>query len=436
MKIDTTESRVLREMNELSWSESLSAYSQQIATIVETEDWDTPECSVCLPSASSLYQESIAVVDKLVTAPLQYVFLLGIGGSNLGTDAIHAALRNRFSRHTHPELISLDTVSAADITALSERIPTDLSPESYVVFLISKSGTTTETITNAELLYRHVLPDPQARTNRTIVITDIDSALDRYANEQGMLRLHIPEKVGGRFSVFSPVGIAPLHALGHPVVELLRGAQDAVVDHTKADVANNPAALVATKVVAAIEQGYTVYDLFVFDPALEVVGKWHRQLVGESIGKRENKKGEVVETGIVPTVSVGSTDLHSVGQLYLGGLPTVLTMFVSIEQSGTDFTIMQGHTDSTLSTLVPDIAGRSTHDIQQAIFAGTKDAYNEAGRPFAIAELASGSAYEIGMLMQYKMIEVMYIAHLLDINAFDQPNVERYKIFTKEYLRT
>lgn len=434
MQIDCKKSKVFQDIGVDDKQESLTSYATHLSQVVAMEDWHAPESSVCLPGALGLYQTSVDLINQLVGSDLQYVFLVGIGGSNLGTLAVDNALRNRFST-TQPELISLDTVSAADITTLRERFRDGLAPESYIVFVISKSGGTTETIANAELLYQSVLTDPVARTERTVVITDSDSALDQYTDEQTMARLHIPANAGGRYSVFSPVGIAPLYALGYPTDELLRGARDIIPYCTHTNLYDNPAALVASKVATAIERGYTVYDLFVFDPALEVLGKWNRQLVGESIGKRENTKGEVVETGIVPTVSVGSTDLHSVGQLYLGGLPTVMTMFVSLAQPTSELAISENNTDRFFPTLVPDITGRSTTDIQQAIFAGTKDAYNEAERPFCVAELANGSAYEIGVLMQYKMIETMYLAQALSVNAFDQPNVERYKVFTKEYLR-
>ena len=434
MQINCEQSKVFHGIDVDGKEGVLTDYATRLSQVVAMEDWQAPESSVCLPGSLGLYQASIDLINQLSTTDLQYVFLVGIGGSNLGTLAVHAALRNRFST-AQPELISLDTVSAADIATLRERFKDGLPSETYLIFVISKSGGTTETIANAELLYQSVLTDPVARTERTIVITDADSALDRYADEQTMARLHIPTNVGGRYSVFSPVGIAPLYALGYPTGELLRGARDIIPYCTHTNLYDNPAALVASKVATAIERGYTVYDLFVFDPTLEVLGKWNRQLVGESVGKRENTNGEVVETGIVPTVSVGSTDLHSVGQLYLGGLPTVMTMFVSVAQPSSEMTIPSEHTDRAFPTLVPDIAGHSTTDIQQAIFAGTKDAYNEAERPFCVAELANTSAYEIGVLMQYKMIETMYLAQALSVNAFDQPNVERYKKFTKEYLR-
>lgn len=435
MQINTTESHAFTDMVAQSTNDGLGDYATHLSDVVERETWQSPESSICLPNAKSLYQESIDLIDSMVSDSLQYVFLVGIGGSNLGTVAVHTALRNRFAHTNSPELINLDTVSAADIRTLSERFGAGLEPETYLVFVISKSGQTTETIANAELLYQSVLVHDAARLERTIVITDEGSALDQYAVEQEISRLHIPAVVGGRYSVLSPVGIAPLYALGHPVHELVQGARDSIAQYVNLDQTYNPAAQVASGIVAAIARGYTVYDLFVFDPALESLGAWNRQLVGESIGKRENVHGAVVATGIVPTVSVGSTDLHSVGQLYLGGTPTILTMFVSVANPGTTYSIPEAGERRRLPSLVPDINGRSTADIQQAILAGTKDAYNEADRPFCAAALASSSAYEIGAFMQYKMIETMYVAHLLEVNAFDQPNVELYKTFTKEYLQ-
>ena len=435
MRIHTDQSPELAKLLATANTDALRDYAAELERVVDEADWQAPECSVCLPGAEQLATESRELVNSLVGTGVQYVFLVGIGGSNLGTVAIHNALRNRFARTEAPELINLDTVSAVDIATLQKRFGDGLDPASYIVFIISKSGGTAETIANAEFLYQAVLTDPAAKTERTVVITDADSALDQFAATEQMARLHIPQQVGGRYSVFSPVGIAPLLALGYDTAALLQGARDILPYCVRQDVSDNPALAAAAATAAAISSGYRVYDLFVFDPALESLGKWNRQLLGESVGKRENSSGEVVETGIVPTVSVGSTDLHSVGQLYLGGVPTVLTMFVSVAKTAENYAIATTDSERQLPTLVSDITDRSSNDINQAILSGTKDAYNNVARPFCEAELADISAYELGAFMQYKMLETMYLARALSVNAFNQPNVELYKTFTKAYLR-
>ena len=433
MRIHTNQSPEFTKLLAAANTDALRDYTTELERVVDEADWQAPECSVCLPNARELAAQSQELVSSLVGDGVRYIFLLGIGGSNLGTVAIHNALRNRFARTHAPELINLDTVSAADIATLAERFSNGLDPASYIVFIISKSGGTAETIANAEFIYQSVLTDTVAKTERTVVITDADSTLDQFATAEQIARLHIPQQVGGRYSVFSPVGIAPLHALGYDTVALLQGASDILPYCVRQDVSDNPAAAVAAATATAISSGYRVYDLFVFDSALESIGKWNRQLLGESVGKRENVSGEVVETGIVPTVSVGSTDLHSVGQLYLGGVPTVLTMFVSVAKVAKNYTVAD--TERQLPTLVSDITDRSSDDINQAILSGTKDAYNDVARPFCEAEFENISAYDIGAFMQYKMLETMYLARALSVNAFDQPNVELYKTFTKEYLR-
>jgi glucose-6-phosphate isomerase len=163
-----------------------------------------------------------------------------------------------------------------------------------------------------------------------------------------------------------------------------------------------------------------------------MVGKWYRQLMGESIGKEWNKHHDAqVWMGITPTVSIGSTDLHSMAQLYFGGPNDKFFTLVTVKESRHDVAIprMQ-HYDA----LVHHIQGAQLSAVMHAICEGTQRALIKQNRPFCHLVLPDTKEESIGALLQLHMMEIMYLAALFDLNAFDQPNVESYKIETKRIL--
>jgi glucose-6-phosphate isomerase len=146
--------------------------------------------------------------------------------------------------------------------------------------------------------------------------------------------------------------------------------------------------------------------------------------MGESIGKTN-------DVGIIPTVSVGSTDLHSVGQLYLGGPSVIFTTFVLVEKNKSNLVLPRDHS---FDSLVPHLQGKSFAMIMDAIIEGTQHAYRTAKRAYVTIALPEKSAYYMGQFMQLKMMEMVYLGFLLDVNPFDQPAVEQYKKETRRLL--
>jgi len=198
----------------------------------------------------------------------------------------------------------------------------------------------------------------------------------------------------------------------------------------KTEVEHNPAIQSAAVLANAMRDGKTINDNFVFNSELESLGKWYRQLMGESVGKENDLGGKKVNTGLTPTVSVGSTDLHSVGQLYLGGPLDKITTFIYSTDTSRALNVP---TERTFPAVVEMINGVSTSDIMNAILGGVKIAYNKKQIPFMEVQFEEITPYELGAFMQFKM---MYLGKLLNVNPFDQPNVESYKIETKQLLET
>ena len=166
-----------------------------------------------------------------------------------------------------------------------------------------------------------------------------------------------------------------------------------------------------------------IHDTFLFEPDLEGFGKWYRQLTGESIGK--------MGKGITPTVSVGTTDLHSVAQLYFDGPKDKFTTFVSVADHGKDFIIKS---KENIDELVPHISGKSFGKVLAAILTAVKATYQKQQLPFVSIELPELSEETLGALLQVKMMEMMYLGKLMGVNPFDNPGVEGYKEETRKLL--
>ena len=231
--------------------------------------------------------------------------------------------------------------------------------------------------------------------DRIVITTNKTTEMAQLANTLGMDILNMPKKIGGRYSVMTNVGLFPLACCGFEIEKLLIGAQITQRQGLKNDLKQNLPAISAISKYTNYKKGDVINDHFFFEPSLETLGKWFRQLQAESIGK-EGK-------GILPTVSVGSTDMHSIGQLYLGGEKNIYFTFIS---------------------------EKDEKNLNKILDAVTKT-YIQKDVPFDHIELEDISLEEIGGFMQFKMLEIMFLAHLMEVNAFNQPNVEDYKINIK-----
>ncbi len=421
----------------LALTEQLEQYRLALEEVAHHNDYADDEGSINLPADAGLREHVLQCADALATPDLKYIFVIGIGGSNLGTKAVYDALGGSFDTIAphRPQLIFLDTIAPQQLTLLKELVASRIrGPEEFVCVIISKSGSTAESIFNAELLLTSVRERfGKAGNARVVAITDDGSALAQHADGLNIRTLFIPEKVGGRFSVLSAVGLLPLALAGVSIEELHKGALD-MRNACLADSDENAARAGAVALFANYLEGVAVHDMFLFDPRLHSLGLWYRQLLGESVGKEKNREGKVVHTGILPTVSIGSTDLHSVGQLYLGGPKSLFTTFVEVLDAGVPDLSMPH--ERFFPHLVPMLDGTSADAVSGAIVEGTKIAYHKAELPFAEVALDAVSPYTLGAFMQMHMMQVMYVAVLMFVNAFDQPNVEAYKTETKRILES
>jgi glucose-6-phosphate isomerase len=407
-------------------------YGARLRSVVVSGEYQEYESSILLPADKQLLEQTQALANEKAGERLKYHIVVGIGGSNLGTKAIYDALCGSYDQlepGRYPRLLFAETTDPEWLVKATSLIGTLGSPEEVLVSVISKSGGTTETLANFEIIMNALAAKFGDSTDRAVAITDEGSALWEQAGAKGISRLAIPKPVGGRFSVFTHVGLFPLATVGIDIAALQEGGA-AMRDACLSEDGEQQAAISAALLAYFRTQGKTINDNFFFHPELESLGKWYRQLMGESIGKAQSLSGETIHTGITPTVSLGSTDLHSVGQLYLGGPRDKFTSFVYTEQTA-DVSVPN---ERVFPELVPAITNKSAQSILEAILGGVKIAYQKAGLPYMEIVLERIDERSIGAFLQFKMIEMMYLGHLLNVNTFDQPSVEDYKVETKKIL--
>ncbi len=381
-----------------------------IKKALQEKNYDTHYSSVYLPHDQQLFDHVKSVIkEKQAVSPTAMV-VIGIGGSSLGALSVHEALNGALYNEHHPlnRVYFAETVDTDSIASIRSLLEVELQKGNAILLnVISKSGKTTETIANFQVflaLLKQYRPDDWQQL--VVATTDEGSPLSNWATGAGCTTLAIPAKVGGRYSVFSAVGLFPLGMLGIDLDQLRAGARDILKNCTNSDIRENYAAAGAAIRYSLYQRGYTINDLFLFDPSLETLGKWNRQLVAESLGKKHTIAGKLVEVGITPTVSIGSTDLHSTGQLYLGGPRNKLTTFVTVQEQAERIGIPDW---PEFDSLVPHLQGKSLQTIMDAIANATKFVFQEDERPFISIAFGQKSAYAIGQFMQYKMAETIYL---------------------------
>lgn len=414
-------SQIIEEIKNIQWATEMG--------------YDDVRASVNLPMDEKAAEQVLDLVDEKNKLDPRYIVVVGIGGSNLGTLAVFEAIlgKKHNLKTNQKKILFADTVDSDLIYDIKNIIEPVLQNDEHIILnVVSKSGSTTETIANFEILLNLLEKYSDHPEDSVVVTTDYDSKLWHLAKEKKYAVLEIPKKVGGRYSVFSPVGLFPLAMIGVNISQLIDGAKKMRSRCLQQDIEKNPAAIAATCSFLHFKEGKNIHDLFLFSDDLESIGKWYRQLLAESTGKEHDLSDNQVFTGLTPTYSIGSTDLHSVAQLYLGGPFDKFTTFVQIKNNKHNV-ILPKYEE--YAGLVNGIQKKPMQDIMNAIYQGVKKAFIKGNRPFMEVILPDKSETSIGQFLQFKMIETMMIGGLLKIDPFDQPNVEAYKKETRKILK-
>jgi len=417
---------------------TLLGYLDVLHKASEKSVYDVPESFLHLPSDVDLYTKNEEMVGKLSNNSLKYIIVVGIGGSNLGAMAVYDALYPKFDafRSRFPKMLFADTNNPSEMEILKQIIVGNVNdPKEIVLNIITKSGATVETVANAMFLFG-VLSEKFGENHaidQTVITTDEGSPLWNIAREKDMHVLPIPKNIGGRYSIFSHAGIFPLRLAGVNASEFLKGAVSMRNTLWSSAPDENPALLLAVMDFLVHKKKLTIYNSFFFNSEMESVGRWGRQLVAESLGKKYDNEHKTIYAGMTPIVSIGSTDLHSMVQLYLGGPRDKFTNFIYADGAEEGRCAVPVH--SPFQTLVPDIVGKDFQKIMSSILGGTMEAYKEMAFPYIETVLPRISERFLGEYFMLKMSETVLLAKLWNINAFDQPEVESYKKVARELLK-
>lgn len=375
--------------------------------------------------AGRLKNESDAVVS------------LGIGGSYMGLRAIAEALldpyHNEISRDARggvPKLyyggFNLDNDSTNSLLRLLQTCsdPADLL-QKWSLIVISKSGGTLETAASFRI-FRDAIEsyygaDSDAVKQLVVPVTGASGKLHNLSEKAGYVdEFAIPDGIGGRFSVLTPVGLLPAAALGIDIRAMLEGARDMTADFASKGVGENPVLdYVGVCHAAEVDHGMTIRLLSTWGDRLEAFGFWYDQLLSESLGKHEK--------GATPITGVQTRDLHSRGQQHQEGRRDKLITNVFIEQPS-DATVSLPRVDESRDLdQLNRFADRPMQEFLRAAFDGTNKAYADDKRPTADIILPTLDAYQLGAMFQFLMLATVAEGRLIDVNPYGQPGVEAYK---------
>lgn len=312
----------------------------------------------------------------------KYIFVVGIGGSDLAGKAVWNAM-TLHKPNVDKKMFFLESPDAREYEEVDNFVRNEIaSPAEMVLIAISKSGETAETLEAFHKIF-DILSEKfgQPITERTLVISTPETPLWRLAQTKNIECLAWQGEIGGRWSAFTLAHTTPLSIAGLDTDAFVEGGKTSDLDRAKQ---------LAEKIFNNYRDGKDILDFFIFNSELEDLGKWCRQLIAESLST------------ITPTVSLGPTDLHSMLELYLGGPKNRFTIFI-----------------------------RSLKEIDKSVnesaYENVVKAYGEANLPFEKYEMPEINERELGKFMALMMATTLELARLLGVDPYDQPAVEEYK---------
>ncbi len=387
-----------------------------------------------LPYQDAVTREILAFAEAQ-RGRFENLAVLGIGGSALGNTALQTALAHPYynllpaDQRPGPRLFVLDNVDPDAFAGFLDVI----DPATTLFNVSSKSGATAETMSQF-LIVRDML---QARLGpahkaHLVVTTDARAGVLRpIVGREGYASFIVPAGVGGRFSVFSPVGLLSAALCGLDVPALLAGAAFADQRSRDPDPWRNPAYMNALLQYLLYRRGQHISVMMPYSQRLRDVADWYRQLWAESLGKRHNRAGQVVEVGPTPVKALGVTDQHSQVQLYAEGPYDKVVNFIFVEHYDRTVTIPAGFPDMEGAAY---LAGHSMNELIQAEGEATALALTEAGRPNCAYILPAVNAFTLGQLLYTLEVQTAISGPLYDVDPFDQPGVEAGKVATYALL--
>ena len=418
IKIDSSKSR--KYLDEKRYDEIVTL-SQKSFTEIQSKSGKGPEWlgwRDILSNPNDALLNEISVLGDDIRRDADVFIVCGIGGSYLGAKAVIDALGPFFGQNG-PEIVyaghHMSGRYLKELVKWLDQPKSDGKPKSVYLNVISKSGTTTETAIAFRILRDWMHARYEGDAVKRIFCTTIakGGVLNRIIDANGYKKFVLPDDIGGRFSVLTPVGLLPIAVAGHDIRELYYGA---VSEYERLE--QSPESLIEYVSVrtAFHEKGYAVDVIASFEPELKSFGGWMQQLMGESEGKNHK--------GLYPTVHGYSTDLHSLGQMVQDGQRNMIETFLIVDDDTVNLGI---DTNDQNYDGLNYLSGKTLHEINTKAWLGTSEAHFEGGVPIINIHVNRVNEASIGALIYFFEIATATYVYNLDENPFDQPGVEDYK---------
>ena len=367
------------------------------------------------------FQQVVEVAAR-IKDQAEVLVVIGIGGSYLGARAAIELLNNSFysqldakQRQTPLILYAGQNISATYMAELLDL----LAEKDFAVNVISKSGTTTEPAVAFRLLKELLVKKygVDGAKKRIYATTDgARGALKKMADTEGYVQFVIPDDVGGRYSVLTPVGLLPIAVSGVNIQEIMDGALAGYQEYQHPDLETNPANRYAAARLALYRKGKLIEMLVNYEPGLHYFAEWWKQLYGESDGKDQK--------GIFPAACDFSTDLHSMGQYIQDGRRELFETVLWVEKPRRSLAIPRDPQDNDGLNF---LASQTMEHINQKAFEGTLLAHNDGQVPNLVLKVPEITPYYFGKLVYFFEKACGISGYLNGVNPFDQPGVEAYK---------
>ena len=405
--------------------EEIIAHAQQSVRHIDTLNTGTGAGSdylgwLSLPDDIIPQLDKIEKIAKHLKSVSDTTVVIGIGGSYLGARAVIESIAHSFSsllKNKHHDVIFAGQNISEDYHAELIEL---LDGRNYSIVVVSKSGTTTEPAIAFRILKDHLEKKvgKAAASERIVAVTDSKKgALRSLAQSNGYETFDIPDNIGGRYSVLTPVGLLPVALAGIDIRLLVKGAKSMEeITRKNKHAETNPSLLYASARNLLLQNGRSVEIMVGFTPKLHFFCEWWKQLFGES----EGKDGK----GIFPASVAFTTDLHSMGQYIQDGQRILFETMISVKNPVKKLTIPLEKDDSDQLNY---LAGKRLSEVNRSAELGTVLAHNDGSVPILTINIPDLDEYFLGQLIYFFEMACAISGYILDVNPFDQPGVEAYK---------
>ncbi len=431
-----TDEKVIGNENGLNIQAEFDSYKDRIAGIIADLNKRKDKPGQWLQWMNLGYNEEtlwyVKEYASMVQGRFENILVLGIGGSALGGQAVTEALLKPFwnlltpeQRDGLPRIFFLDNIDPDTISGLLNVI--DL--KKTLVNVITKSGSTAETMSQF-MIVKNILEQELGADYRKNIVATTDKKtgiLRQIAEQEGYKTFVVPDDVGGRFSVFSAVGLLPFALVGIDIDEIVNGIKDMDLALKNTDINENIAAQNALiHYLMDTKKGKNLSVMMPYSSRLKYVSDWYVQLWAESLGKNKDNNGNDVNVGPTPIKALGATDQHSQIQLYNEGPNNKIINFIRVAEF-----------DNTLEipnifeyTGIGYLGGKTINQLINAEADSTRVALSDYCRPTVTITLPKVNGYYIGQLLYMFEVQTAIAGELYNINTFNQPGVEQAKNYT------